>query len=105
MKKQLLDLLKRSIQTNLYAENLTWMQKVNFVSDAYQAKGQFITNQIILDKMGIKTPYDGMILLLLITPAKEALQIVKSLDKLQDELGFVPDTGELLTYLFNKMEL
>jgi hypothetical protein len=105
-KKQVISNLKDSISKNLLAVNLTFLQKADFINDAYKSSENFITNQAILSKIKSDDKYDGMTLLLSISPStQEALEIAELLNATLENLHFVPDPGKVLTYLYNNMEI
>jgi hypothetical protein len=105
IKNQLIADLKFSISKNLLAENLTFLQKADFINDAYHSTELFI-NQSILNLLKTEDKYEGFTLLYTISPSiQEANEIVELLETIQDNLHFVSDTGKVLTYIFNNLEI
>ena len=108
-KKQLIIDLKTSINKNLLAENLTFLQRPDFINAALNSPELFITNKRLLKILKTTEPHDGITFLLSLSPSvkflSEALSLIELLDKILENHHFVSDSGKLLTYLFNNLEV
>lgn len=99
--------LKKSLQTEFFAEHLSFMDKSELIWYAHNdnTKNNIISSQHILDKSELTPPYDGLDLLFSIMPEEDAAEIALKITYTLEEMNCPIETRTLLTYLFNDMEL